>query len=82
MEKLSRLVKNIIDLEISMIIELFMTPIYTVEILIKSSSRSAGRFQGKYARIAMIIQSVVDCCGCICFMIYGPIQIVQIEMRK
>ena len=82
MEKLSRLVKNIIDIEVSMLIELFMTPIYTVAILIESSSRSAGRFTGRYARIAAILQGIIDWFGCIFFMIYGPIQVIKIEMRK
>ena len=82
MEKLSRLVKNIIDIEVSMLIEIFMMPVYTVAILTKSSSRSAGRFTGRYARTAMVIQSIIDWFGCIFFMIYGPIQVIKIEMRK
>ena len=82
MEKLSRLVKNIISLEISMLIEIFMTPIYTIAILTKSSSRSAGRFEGRYAIMAMMLQSIIDWFGFVFFMIYGPIQLIKIEMKK
>ena len=82
MEKFIRIVNKILDIEIAMLIELFMTPIYTVAILTKSSSRSAGRFTGRYARIAAILQSFIDCCGCVFFMVYGPIQAIKIELKK
>ena len=82
MEKFIKILNKIIELEIAMLIEIFMTPIYTAAILLKSSSRSAGRFEGRYARIAAILQSFIDCCGCIGFMIYGPIQVYKNEMRK
>ena len=82
MEKFIKMLKKIIEIEIAMIIEIFMMPVYTVAILIKSSSRSAGRFTGRYARIAAILQSIIDWFGCIFFMIYGPIQAIKIEMKK
>lgn len=82
MEKFIKILNKIVEIEISMLIELFMTPIYTAAILIKSSSRSAGRFSGKYARTAVVLQSIIDWFGCIFFMVYGPIQAIKIELRK
>ena len=82
MEKFKQIVTKIIEIEVSMLIEIFMMPVYTVAILTKSSSRYAGRFEGRYARIAAILQGIIDWFGCIFFMIYGPIQVIKIEMRK
>lgn len=82
MEKFIRIINKIVEIEIAMIIELFMTPIYTIAILIKGSSRSAGRFTGRYARTAVVLQSIIDWFGCIFFMVYGPIQAIKIELRK
>jgi hypothetical protein len=65
MKKFIRIVNKIVELEIAMIIEIFMMPVYTVAILIKGSSRSAGRFTGRYARAAVVLQSIIDWFGCI-----------------
>ena len=82
MEKFIRVFNKIVELEIAMIIELFMMPVYTIAILVKGSSRSSGRFTGRYARTAVVLQGIIDWFGCIFFMVYGPIQAIKIEMRK
>ena len=82
MEKFIRVFNKIVELEIAMIIELFMMPVYTIAILIKGSSRSSGRFTGRYARTAVVLQGIIDWFGCIFFMVYGPIQAIKIEMKK
>ena len=82
MEKFIKILNKMVVLEIAMIIEIFMMPVYTIAILIKGSSRSAGRFTGRYARTAAVLQSIIDWFGCIFFMIYGPIQIIKIELKK
>ena len=82
MEKFIKILNKIVEIEIAMILEIFMTPIYTAAILIKGSSRSSGRFTGRYARTAVVLQGIIDWFGCIFFMVYGPIQAIKIEMRK
>lgn len=82
MEKFIRVFNKIVEIEIVMIIEIFMMPIYTVAILIKGSSRSSGRFTGRYARTAVVLQGIIDWFGCVFFMVYGPIQAIKIEMKK
>ncbi len=82
MEKFIRVFNKIVELEIAMIIELFMMPVYTIAILVKGSSRSSGRFTGRYARTAVVLQGIIGWFGCIFFMVYGPIQAIKIEMRK
>lgn len=82
MEKFIKILNKIVELEIAMIVELFMMPWYTIAILIKGSSRSCGRFAGRYARTAVVLQGIIDWFGCIFFMVYGPIQVIKIELRK
>ena len=82
MEKFIKILNKIVEIEIAMIIELFMMPVYTIAILVKGSSRSAGRFTGRYARTAVVLQGIIDWFGCVFFMVYGPIQAIKIEMRK
>ena len=82
MEKFKQIVTKIVEIEIAMFLEILIIPVYTVAILIKSSSRSAGRFEGRYARIAAILQGIIDWVGSIFFMVYGPIQAIKIELKK
>ena len=82
MEKFIRVFNKIVELEIVMIIELFMMPVYTIVALVKGSARSAGRFTGRYARTAVVLQGIIDWFGCVFFMVYGPIQAIKIEMKK
>lgn len=82
MEKFVRIFNKIVEIEITMIIELFMMPVYTIAILLKGSSRSCGRFTGRYARTAVVLQGIIDWFGCVFFMVYGPIQAIKIEMNK
>ena len=82
MEKFIKILNKIVEIEIAMIIEIFMMPVYTITILIKGSSRSSGRFTGRYARTAVVLQGIIDWFGCVFFMVYGPIQAIKIEMKK